>query len=35
MTHAQAFKPGAQMPNVTDFTGKELRALVSYLQQLR
>jgi cytochrome c oxidase subunit 2 len=35
VTHAQAFKPGAQMPNVTQFTGEELRALVAYLQQLR
>ncbi|HEY7496340.1 MAG TPA: cytochrome c oxidase subunit II [Candidatus Tectomicrobia bacterium] len=33
--HAQSFKPGAQMPNVTQFTGEELRALVVYLQQLQ
>ena len=33
--HAQAFKPGAQMPDVTQFTGEELRALVACLQQLR
>jgi cytochrome c oxidase subunit 2 len=32
--HAQSCKPGAQMPDVTAFTGKELRTLVTYLQQL-
>jgi cytochrome c oxidase subunit 2 len=35
VTNAQALKPQAQMPNVTNFTGEELRSLVGYLQQLR
>jgi cytochrome c oxidase subunit 2 len=35
VVHAQPFKPGAQMPDITQFTGGELRALVVYLQQLR
>jgi cytochrome c oxidase subunit 2 len=34
VTHAQSLKPGAEMPNVTDFNGPDLRALVAYLQQL-
>jgi cytochrome c oxidase subunit 2 len=33
--HAQAFKPGAQIPDVTAFIGAGLQALVAYLQQLQ
>jgi cytochrome c oxidase subunit 2 len=35
VTHAQALKPYAQMPNVTDFRGDELQALVAYLRRLQ
>jgi cytochrome c oxidase subunit 2 len=35
VTHAQSLKPGAQMPNLTQFSGEELLALVKYLQTLR
>jgi cytochrome c oxidase subunit 2 len=35
VTHAQSLKPNAQMPDITAFTGEELRALVAYLQTLR
>jgi cytochrome c oxidase subunit II len=35
VTHAQALKPEAVMPDVTEFNGGELRDLVAYLQQLR
>ena len=35
VTHAQALKPEVAMPNVTQFSGEELQALVAYLQQLR
>ncbi len=35
VTHAQALKPSSMMPNVTQFSGDELQALVAYLQQLR
>jgi len=35
VTHAQSLKPEVMMPNVTQFSGQELRALVAYLQQLR
>jgi cytochrome c oxidase subunit 2 len=34
ITHAQALKPGSQMPNITSMTGEESLALVDYLQQL-
>lgn len=34
VTHAQTLKPGAQMPNITQFSGEELRAVVAYLQTL-
>lgn len=34
-THAQSLKPGAQMPNLTEFTGADLRALVAYLRGLK
>lgn len=35
VTHAQSLKPGVVMPDVTDFTGEELQALVAYLQHLQ
>ncbi len=35
VTHAQSLKPGAQMPNMTEFNGEELRDLVAYLRQLK
>jgi cytochrome c oxidase subunit 2 len=35
VTHAQSLKPAAQMPDVTQFSGADLRALVAYLQNLR
>jgi cytochrome c oxidase subunit 2 len=34
VTHAQSLKPYAGMPNITAFSGDELRALVAYLQGL-
>ena len=34
ITHAQSLKPGALMPNLTVYSGKELQNLVAYLQQL-
>ncbi len=35
VTHAQSLKPGALMPNLTQFNGEQLRALVQYLQTLK
>lgn len=35
VTHAQSLKPGALMPDLTQFRGEELRELVAYLRQLR
>jgi cytochrome c oxidase subunit II len=35
ITHAQSFKPGAEMPDLTDFNGNQLQELVAYLRQLR
>ncbi len=35
VTHAQSLKPGVYMPNMTQFNGQDLRALVAYLQTLR
>ncbi len=35
ITHAQSLKPGAKMPNLTDFNGRQLRDLVAYLRQLQ
>jgi cytochrome c oxidase subunit 2 len=32
---AQAFKPGSQMPNLTQLTGDDLTSLVAYLRSLR
>lgn len=34
ITHAQSLKPEAQMPDLTQFTGEQLRDLVAYLRQL-
>lgn len=33
-THAQALKPGVYMPNISEFDGEQLNALVAYLQNL-
>ncbi len=35
VTHAQSLKPEAAMPNLTQFTGEQLRELVAYLRQLK
>lgn len=35
VTHAQSMKPEAAMPNITQFNGVELGALVAYLRQLK
>jgi len=35
VTHAQSLKPGAQMPDLAQFDGEQLRDLVAYLHQLR
>jgi cytochrome c1 len=35
ITHAQSLKPDAQMPDLTQFSGQQLRQLVAYLQQLK
>lgn len=35
VTHAQSLKPEAEMPNLTQFTGEQLRDLVAYLRQLQ
>ncbi|HVW85936.1 MAG TPA: cytochrome c oxidase subunit II [Bryobacteraceae bacterium] len=35
VVHARSLKPGVVMPNMTQFDGNELRALVAYLQHLR
>jgi cytochrome c oxidase subunit 2 len=35
VTHAQTMKPNAQMPDITAFTGDDLRALVAYLESLK
>jgi cytochrome c oxidase subunit 2 len=34
VTHAQSLKPYSQMPNITAFTGEDIRALVTYLRDL-
>ncbi|HEX4227573.1 MAG TPA: cytochrome c oxidase subunit II [Bryobacteraceae bacterium] len=34
ITHAQSLKQGAEMPDLTEFTGGQLRDLVAYLRQL-
>ena len=33
-THAQSLKPGVVMPNISEFDGEQLNALVAYLQNL-
>ncbi|MGH9325198.1 MAG: cytochrome c oxidase subunit II [Terriglobia bacterium] len=35
VTHAQSLKPECEMPDITAFTGNDLVALVTYLQQLK
>lgn len=35
ITHAQSFKPEAQMPDLTQFDGRQLQGLVAYLRQLQ
>jgi cytochrome c oxidase subunit 2 len=35
ITHAQSLKPGAQMPDLTQFSGEQLHDLVAYLRQLQ
>lgn len=35
ITHAQSLKPGAQMPDLTQFSGEELHDLLAYLRQLQ
>jgi cytochrome c oxidase subunit 2 len=35
ITNAQSLKPGSQMPNLTQFSGADLRAITTYLQGLR
>jgi cytochrome c oxidase subunit II len=35
VTHAQSLKPDSQMPNLTEFSGKQLQDLVAYLRQLQ
>lgn len=35
VTHAQSLKPGSPMPDLPEFRGADLRALVAYLQTLK
>lgn len=35
ITHAQSIKPGAKMPNLTQFDGEQLRSITAYLDQLK
>jgi cytochrome c oxidase subunit 2 len=35
ITNAQSLKPGAKMPDITQYNGVQLRALVAYLRQLQ
>ena len=35
VTHARSLKPAVVMPNMTEFTGDQLRQLVAYLQSLK
>jgi cytochrome c oxidase subunit II len=35
ITNAQSLKPGAQMPSITQFNGRELRAMATYLESLK
>jgi cytochrome c1 len=34
ITNAQSLKPGALMPNLTQFTGRQLLAMTTYLESL-
>ncbi len=35
VTHAQSLKPGCKMPNISQYSGVQLRGLVAYLRQLQ
>lgn len=35
ITHAQSLKPQAEMPDLTQFSGEQLRDMVAYLRQLK
>jgi len=35
ITHAQALKPASEMPDITQFDGRQLQAMVAYLRQLQ
>lgn len=35
ITHAQSLKPGCLMPNITQYSGKQLGQLIAYLRQLQ
>lgn len=35
MTHAQSLKPGALMPDLSEYNGPDVRALVAYLEELK
>ena len=35
VANAQALKPGTKMPTITQFSGRELRAVATYLETLR
>lgn len=35
ITHAQSLEPGVTMPDLPQFTGKDLRNLVAYVQSLK
>jgi cytochrome c oxidase subunit 2 len=35
ITNAQALKPGARMPSLTQFSGRELVAIATYLESLK
>jgi cytochrome c oxidase subunit 2 len=35
ITNAQSLKPGCKMPNITEYSGAQLRSLVAYLRQLQ
>jgi cytochrome c1 len=35
ITHAQSLKPEVIMPDLSEFTGPQLQAVVAYLQQLK
>jgi cytochrome c1 len=35
ITHAQSLKPGVLMPDLPQYSGRELRALTTYVGSLR